>query len=97
RRRAAALQMAEDDVPRFLAGHARELVSARLGRAAEPLGVSGFCGLDDRQRPILRPRAFRDHHDAELRAPLVALAQALDDLVEVVRAFGKQDQLAPAP
>ena len=44
----------------------------------------------------LRRRAFRDHDDAEPGTPLVAIADALGHLVEVVRNLRHQDHVGAA-
>ena len=55
----------------------RERLAHLRADAAEPLGGAPVRRLDQRQRAALRKRAFGDDDDAELRAPLVALAQPL--------------------
>src|SRR5204862_3679269 len=93
RRRAAALQVAEDDRSRFLAGLSRERFADSRPDSAEPLRVAIARLLDQRQRPSFLKRALRDDDDAELGAPGVAVAQPLRDDGDVEWNFWDQDRV----
>ena len=96
RRRAAALQMAEHDVARFLSGFFLQLGRDHGADATKPLEMAAASLLEQGHRAAQWLGAFGDDDDAELRAEALALAQALDDLVNVVADLRNQDDVGAA-
>ena len=95
-RRAAALQVTEDDRSRFLAGLVMERLTDSRPHAAEPLGVASMRGFEQQRRPASWKRPFRHDDDAEMRPPSIALAQTLGDDGDVERNFRDQNRIGSA-
>src|SRR6185436_17730507 len=91
RRRAAALQVAEDDAARLLLRLLGNRRAELRADAAEPLDVLGIGRFLQRDAAALRERAFRDDADAELRAPLVPRAETLGDDLDVEGDLGDEN------
>ena len=96
RRRTAALQVAEHDGSCLLPRQQFERLRNTMARATETLGTSDRTFLDERHVAVLRPRAFRDHDDAEVGAELVALLDRFRHDVDVVRNLGHEDGVCTA-
>src|SRR5687767_8604458 len=88
--------MAEDDVARLLAGQPLELPGNARPFPTETLDVPVVRLLDDRGALVPGMRSFRHDDDAEPRAPRIAVADALHDLVQVVRDLRNQDDVCAA-
>ena len=75
----------------------RASASHDLGaHAAQPLDVPVVRLLEERQLAPCRIRAFGDDHDAEARAPSIALQQPLGDQREVERDLGNENRVGAA-
>src|ERR1043166_1842078 len=91
--RAPALEMAEHQAPRLLAGPPPDLVRHLLRNPAEPLRRAGPGLLAQHRPPPLGPRPFGRHHDGEAPAALLPLLDLLAHLVDVEGDFGNQDDV----
>src|ERR1043166_3260360 len=91
--RAPALEMAEHQAPRLLAGPPPDLVRHLLRNPAEPLRRAGPGHLAQHRPPPLGPRPFGRHHDGEAPAALLPLLDLLAHLVDVEGDFGNQDDV----
>ncbi len=87
---AAAQQVSEHDVARFLAGEAAQLRRDARPRATQPVG-GAHPALDHRLPAPAGRSALRHHDDGVLLAPPLALADGLRHLLEVVGNLGDED------
>ena len=95
RRAAAALQVAEHQRPDLEAGRLAQVGADLLGEAAQP-DLAAQLLADGADVAVLGARALGDDDDAVAAARGVALLDALDDAVDVVRDLGEQDDVGVA-
>src|SRR3954454_3101735 len=97
-RRAPALHVAEDRHPRLVAGALLDLALERDRDAAEPLVAEGVLRAAELRLDlaVLRHRALRDDDDRERPPVLVAVADAVADLLDVERPLRDEDHVGAA-
>src|SRR5579862_9595336 len=97
-RRAAALDVAEDGRPGFVAGPLLDLSLQRVANTAEPRMAKLIEGVlsGDLDRPLLGRGPLGRDDDREIASPLVTAADQTAHLVDVERDLRNQDHIGAA-